>query len=41
MTAGVAARYHERRTIPDLLPKLAAAADYLISVHRHLEERIG
>ncbi len=36
-----AARYHGCRTIPDLLPKLAAAADYLISVHRHLEERIG
>ena len=36
-----AARYHGCRTIPDLLPKLAAAADYLISVRRHLEERIG
>ena len=36
-----AARYHGRRTVPDLLPKLAAAASYLTTVHRHLEERIG
>ena len=36
-----AARYHGRRTIPDLLPKIAAAATYLTSVFQHLEERIG
>jgi hypothetical protein len=36
-----AERYHGRRTIPDLLPKIAAAATYLTTVHRHLEERIG
>ncbi len=36
-----AARYHGRRTVPDLLPKIAAAATYLTTVHRHLEERIG
>jgi hypothetical protein len=36
-----AARYHGRRTIPGVLPKIANAAAYLIAVHRHLEERIG
>jgi ParB-like chromosome segregation protein Spo0J len=36
-----AARYHARRTVPDLLPKLAEAAAYLTTVLRHLEERIG
>jgi hypothetical protein len=36
-----AARYHSRRTVPDLLPKLAEAATYLTKVRRLLEERIG
>ena len=36
-----AARYHARRTVPDLLPKLAEAATYLTTVRRLLEERIG
>jgi hypothetical protein len=36
-----AARYHGRRTIPDLLPRIEAAAIYLTTVHRHLKERIG
>ena len=36
-----AGRYHERRTIPGALPKIAAAATYLNAVLRHLEERIG
>ena len=36
-----AERYHSRRTVPDLLPKLAAAATYLTTVLRRLEERIG
>jgi hypothetical protein len=35
-----AERYHGRRTIPDVLPKIAAAVAYLNAVHRHLEERI-
>jgi hypothetical protein len=34
-------RYHRRRTIPDLLPRIEAAAIYLTTVHRHLTERIG
>ena len=36
-----AERYHGRRTIPVVLPKVAAAVTYLTAVHRHLEERIG
>jgi hypothetical protein len=36
-----AERYHARRTIPGVLPKVAAAVVYLNAVHRHLEERIG
>jgi hypothetical protein len=36
-----AARYYARRTVPDLLPKIAAAATYLTTVLRHLEEQIG
>jgi len=35
-----AERYHGRRTIPDLLPRVEAAATYLTTVHRLLEERI-
>jgi hypothetical protein len=35
-----AARYHERRTIPGLLPKIEAAVTYLTEVRRHLKERI-
>jgi hypothetical protein len=35
-----AARYHERRTIPGLLPKIEAAVTYLTEVRRYLEERI-
>jgi len=31
-----AARYHRRRTVPDLLPKIAAAATYLNTVLRHV-----
>jgi hypothetical protein len=38
---GFAARYHGRRTIPGVLPRVAPAAAYLIAVHQHLEERIG
>ena len=36
-----AERYHGRRTVPDLLPKIAAAATYLTTIHQYLEERIG
>ncbi len=36
-----AERYHGRRTIPDVLPKIEAAVTYLTTVLRHLEERIG
>jgi hypothetical protein len=36
-----AERYHGRRTIPGVLPKIAAAVAYLNAVHRHLEKRIG
>jgi hypothetical protein len=36
-----AERYQVRRTIPGVLPKIAAAVAYLNAVHRHLEERIG
>jgi hypothetical protein len=39
--AEFAERYHGRRTIPGVLPKIAAAVAYLNAVHRHLEERIG
>jgi hypothetical protein len=34
-----AARYQDRRTIPELLPRLTEAAAYLSTVHRCLEER--
>lgn len=37
--AEFAERYHARRTIRDVLPKVAAAVTYLTAVHHHLEER--